>query len=75
MRKGLDYLNKVKIFDGGMGSELERLSISYDFVEDLNIDNPEVIQSIHLSYKDSDFITTNTFGLNKFKYKGILQFL
>ena len=66
----VDYINKVKIFDGGMGSELERLSISYETVEDLNIDNPEIIQNIHMSYKNSDFITTNTFGLNKFKYKG-----
>ena len=35
----VDYINKVKIFDGGMGSELERLSISYETVEDLNIES------------------------------------
>ena len=61
---------KIMIFDGGMGSELVKSGISYKVPEDLNVTHPEVITAIHKSYKDADFITTNTFGLNKFKYKG-----
>lgn len=61
---------EIMIFDGGMGSELAKAGISYTVPEDLNITHPEVIQGIHKSYKDADFITTNTFGLNRIKYKG-----
>lgn len=61
---------KVSIFDGGMGSELERLGLPTTCPEDLNITNAKDIQGIHLSYKDADYITTNTFGLNKIKYHG-----
>ena len=61
---------EIMIFDGGMGSELVKAGVSYSVPEDLNITHPQVIQSIHKSYKDADFITTNTFGLNKIKYKG-----
>ena len=61
---------KIMIFDGGMGSELVKSGISYTTPEDLNITHPHVIKEIHKSYSDADFITTNTFGLNKFKYRG-----
>ena len=62
--------DKVSIFDGGMGSELERLGLPTTCPEDLNITNSKDIQGIHLSYKSADYITTNTFGLNKIKYHG-----
>lgn len=74
MNKGL--INKIQIFDGGMGSTLEELNlISSDsneliHVEDLNITHSEIIKQIHLSYANADYITTNTFGLNRIKYKG-----
>lgn len=58
------------IFDGGMGSEIEKRGVSVTVPEDLNVTNPEIIRDIHKSYADADFITTNTFGLNKIKYKG-----
>ena len=61
---------QIMIFDGGMGSELAKAGISYTVPEDLNITHAEIIQGIHKSYKDADFITTNTFGLNRIKYKG-----
>ncbi len=61
---------KIMIFDGGMGSELVKTGIPHRIPEDLNITHPDVIKAIHKSYADADFITTNTFGLNKFKYKG-----
>ena len=74
MNKSL--INKIQIFDGGMGSTLEELNlISPDsneliHVEDFNITHSEIIKQIHLSYAIADYITTNTFGLNRIKYKG-----
>lgn len=62
-------LDRVTIFDGGMGSELERLSLT-GIPEELNITHAEDIKNIHRSYADADYITTNTFGLNRVKYKG-----
>lgn len=62
---------KIEIFDGGFGSELDRLGLPTTNPEDLNIDNREAIRNIHLSYaKYADYITTNTFGLNSIKYHG-----
>ncbi len=60
------------LFDGGMGSEIERMGIKCSHPEDLNITNADSIKSIHKSYAvaGADFITTNTFGLNRVKYKG-----
>ncbi len=63
-----DLGEKVLIFDGGMGSEIEKKGLS-DFVpEELNILYEKDIIDIHKSYSAADFITTNTFGLNKIKY-------
>ncbi len=63
--------DKITIFDGGFGSELDRLGLPTSCPEDLNITNPLEIQKIHNSYAESsDYITTNTFGLNKIKYHG-----
>lgn len=61
---------EIMIFDGGMGSELVKSGVAYTVPEELNVTHPDVIRAIHKSYADADFITTNTFGLNKFKYKG-----
>lgn len=61
------------LFDGGMGSEIEKAGLNCAFAEDLNITASDEIRNIHLSYAASDFITTNTFGLNRIKYKGQYQ--
>ena len=61
---------EIMIFDGGMGSELVKAGITYTVPEDLNVTHPDAIKKIHNSYIDADFVTTNTFGLNKIKYKG-----
>lgn len=63
-------LDKILLFDGGMGSEIEKRGLSSFIPEELNITHFKDIQEIHLSYKEADFITTNTFGLNKIKYHG-----
>ncbi len=63
---------ELLLFDGGMGSELERLGIRFTSPEELNLTHPEVIRGIHARYAEAhaDFITTNTFGLNRIKYHG-----
>ena len=60
----------ILLFDGGMGSELVKAGFSNVCPEDLNVTEPLAITRIHESYQDADFITTNTFGLNRLKYKG-----
>ncbi len=63
---------ELKIFDGGMGSELERAGAVFSAPEELNLTHPDLICAIHKSYAEAgaDFITTNTFGLNRIKYHG-----
>ena len=60
----------ILIFDGGMGSELEARGLDMNKGADLNIEAPLDIKAIHLAYKNADFITTNTFGVNRLKYHG-----
>ncbi len=60
---------KIIVFDGGFGSELERLGLS-GVPEDLNITHAEDIKKIHRSYSHADIITANSFGLNPIKYGG-----
>ena len=62
----------VIVFDGGFGSELERLGLE-GVPEDLNMTSPEEIKGIHRSYSCADIITTNTFGLNRIKYHGAYE--
>ncbi len=63
---------ELKIFDGGMGSEIEKSGVDFSYTEDLNITHPSLIKQIHKSYAEAgaDFVTANTFGLNRVKYKG-----
>lgn len=60
----------ILIFDGGMGSEIEKKGLSGFIPEELNITHKKAIVDIHKSYMAADFITTNTFGLNRIKYHG-----
>ena len=65
-------LQKVTIFDGGFGTELQKRGLKAgDIPEELNITNPEIISEIHKAYIDAgaDYITTNSFGLNPLKLK------
>ena len=65
-----DLGKKILLFDGGMGSEIEKKGLSGFIPEELNITHPDDIYDIHNSYTESDFVTTNTFGLNRIKYHG-----
>lgn len=61
---------KFLLFDGGMGTQLQAAGLRAGQIpEELNIDNPDLLQSIHKRYLDAgaDFITTNTFGCNRLK--------
>ena len=61
-------MKKMLIFDGAMGSELQKHKFSGS-PEQLNLDRPELIQSIHARYIEAgaDIISTNTFGANPYK--------
>ena len=70
----IDELNKkVIIFDGAFGTELVRRGVRTGVVPELiNLENPEIVSAIHRDYiaHGADVITTNTFGLNRIKYRG-----
>ena len=65
----LSFGKNVIVLDGGMGSELDRLGLNGSF-EELNVTHAEEIKNIHRAYSCADVITTNTFGLNRIKYRG-----
>lgn len=69
-----DELKKGHLyFDGSMGSLLIQKGIKSEGDPSiLNITEPKAIQDIHKAYADSgsNYVTTNTFGANKYKLEG-----
>ena len=64
--------NKHLIFDGAMGTMLQKSGLEIGGIPDLlSLTNPNLIQSIHREYVEAgcDCITTNTFGANRLKIK------
>ena len=65
------YLRKhVVLFDGAMGTLLYQRGVFIDkCYDELNLSNPEQIQSIHRDYLEAGaaVIETNTFGANRYK--------
>jgi 5-methyltetrahydrofolate--homocysteine methyltransferase len=64
---------KIVLFDGAMGTALQSAGLTGgELPEAYNIEKPDVVQGIHLSYLDvgSDVLTTNTFGANSLKLEG-----
>ncbi|MGG5461983.1 homocysteine S-methyltransferase family protein [Clostridium sp. B9] len=64
----------IKIFDGAMGTMLQKMGLKVGENPELfNIKNEEVILEIHKSYIEAgaDIITTNTFGANRKKLRGL----
>lgn len=58
------------LFDGGMGTMLQKYGLTTDSCPDwYNISHPEIVQRIHREYKEagSTYITTNTFGSSPIK--------
>ena len=68
-QKVLQFGEKIIVLDGAMGTRLEELGLA-ERPEDANMTDAEAIKSIHREYSAADIILTNTFGLNKIKYKG-----
>ena len=73
----LDVMKRIDkdflFFDGGFGTQLQAAGMKAGQIpEELNIDNPNLVKSIHKRYLDagSDFISTNTFGCNRIKMTG-----
>ena len=68
-----EELNARRLFfDGGMGSLLQAKGLQPgELPETWNLLHPEVIVGIHFDYlkAGADIVTTNTFGVNRFKYK------
>lgn len=65
-----DILAKgVAQFDGGFGSQLNALGITYDCPERLNLTHPEAVQSIHRAYVEAgaQVVETNTLGANPYR--------
>ena len=72
-----DLNNKILLFDGAMGTEIQHyqpkqndyLDNKEGFNDSLNFTRPEWIKNIHKKYitSGSDCIETNTFGSNKIK--------
>lgn len=72
----MNVLELMKIrrifFDGGTGSLLQEKGLKPgEFPETWNLLYPHIIEDLHRAYLDAgaDVITTNTFGLNRFKFK------
>ena len=67
----LERLNQGAIVgDGAMGTELYRRGLNFDTCFDvLNLEQPELVREIHLSYiqAGAEIIETNTYGANRFK--------
>lgn len=71
MKGILEYVkDKILVFDGGMGRELQKKGLSDDEPPEIwNIDRPEVIKQLHQDYVNAGAVavTTNTFGGNRVK--------
>ena len=61
---------RTVLLDGGMGTELIRSGFTQeDCPESWNVQKPEIVKKIHMSYFDagSDVVLTNSFGGNRIK--------
>ena len=70
----LELLKQRRVyFDGGTGSLLQERGLKPgELPETWNLRRPEVIKELHREYLNAgaDVITMNTFGVNRFKFKG-----
>ena len=71
--KGKRLGRDILFFDGGMGTMLQARGLRLrELPESLNLTHPDLIGSIHREYLEAgaDFVTTNTFGANRYKMEG-----
>lgn len=74
-----ELLNKKRIIlDGGTGTLLQRAGLPAGTPpEAWNLEHPEKIKALHLSYYESgsDVVATNTFGVNANKYENYAEYI
>lgn len=61
------------LFDGGMGTQLQKRIPQRLLPEEVNLRYPEILEDIHREYAQAgaDIITTNTFGANPYKLQKV----
>ncbi|MFZ7120560.1 MAG: homocysteine S-methyltransferase family protein [Eubacteriaceae bacterium] len=66
-----DLGNKIILFDGALGTQIQQEVPDAKIPYELNMTNPDLLKRIHASYIEAgaDVITTNTFGANDIKLK------
>ena len=78
-RSILDALKKNRLyFDGGTGTVLQHRGLKPGMPpEILNLESPELIETLHTEYLSSgaDIIKTNTFGVNCLKYENYAEYV
>ena len=65
--------NRILIFDGAMGTMLQKYGLPAGEIPELfNFTHPEILKDIYRQYLSagSDIISTNTFGANRLKVGG-----
>ncbi len=70
----LERLTRERLyFDGAMGTELQRLGQIRRIPESLNLEQPALVERIHLHYLESGahIVTANTFGANRYKLEPV----
>ena len=79
MKSIREILNTKRIIlDGGTGTLLQRAGLPAGTPPEVwNLENPEKIKSLHLSYYESgsDVVATNTFGVNANKYANYDEYI
>ena len=69
-----NLLGKKRLyFDGAMGTAIQSRGLKLGEIPELfNMTHPEIIEQIHREYLEagSNFISTNTFGANRYKLEG-----
>ncbi|MDR0914233.1 MAG: homocysteine S-methyltransferase family protein [Oscillospiraceae bacterium] len=70
-----DYTqNKILVFDGAMGTMLQKNGLSLGETPELfNLTHPDVVTAIHTAYvkAGANVVSTNTFGANEFKLNNV----
>lgn len=71
-RRNKDFLKRILLFDGAMGTEIQRRGLPIGIPPELlNVENSKVIEEIHRDYISSGamVIETNTFGGNRLRLR------
>ncbi|MBR2455446.1 MAG: homocysteine S-methyltransferase family protein [Clostridia bacterium] len=72
------FNNSILLFDGAMGTELQKNGLQKgELPENLNIHSPEIVARVHKSYLDAgcNIISTNTFGANSLKFDNVNEII